>query len=119
MFILNKYRKKITYFVLIPYLFLVSLTIFHYHHVDIQNGDYKFENEFSGRNSNPLDSRDDLTHECMVQQFASTIINYSFTGVFNFVQEYGTQDYSFFKITSLQTKPLYNSNQHRAPPILL
>lgn len=119
MFLLNKYRKKITYSVLFPYLFLVSLTIFHYHHVDIQNGNYKFENDVSRTNSNPLDSRDDLTHECMVQQFASTVIDYNFTHVFKFVQKYYKQDYSFFNIISLQPKPHYNSNQHRAPPILL
>lgn len=116
MFLLNKYRKIIAFSVLITYLFLVSLTIFHYHHVDIQNGNYKLENDVNRTNSNPLDSRDDLTHECMVQQFASTVIDYNFTHVFNFIQQNGKQDYSFFSIVNFQPKPYYNSNQLRAPP---
>ncbi len=119
MSLLNKYRKIIAYSVLFAYLFLISLTIFHYHHVDIQTGNYKLSNNVNRTNSNPLDSRDDLTHECMVQQFASTVIDYNFTHVFNFIQQNAEQNFSFLSIINSQPKPLYNSNQHRAPPNFL
>ena len=116
-FNLDKYRRKFASVVLVSYLFLVSLTIFHYHHVNIQNGNYRLENNCGATGSNPLDKRDDLTHECTIQQFANTILNYSFTTVFNIIENTGKQDFSLNEILPPTSLPHYNSNPHRAPPL--
>ncbi len=116
--ILNKYRKNYSYIILASYLFLIALTVFHYHHVDIQNGNSKIENN-NGSQNDPFDKIIDLTHECTIQQFANTVINYDFTGVFNLINIKTAQSFSFDKILRLTARPIYNSNPHRAPPYSL
>ena len=110
-----KYRNQYASLILASYLVLVGLTIFHFHHVDIENGYYKIVNEGSGE-TNPFDKIIDLTHECTVQQFANTVINYNFIGIFNLINNNVEQNFSFDKTSYIQTPLLYNSNPHRAPP---
>jgi hypothetical protein len=112
---IDKYRSRYAWVILASYLVLVGLTIFHYHHVNIENGCYKIVND-GGSETNPFDRIIDLTHECTVQQFANTVIIYNFSGIFNLINNKVEQNFSFDKTLYFQTPLLYNSNPHRAPP---
>ena len=114
--VLVKYRKRYITALLLPYLFLVGLSILHYHHVDIQLGNYKIERHVNEGTANPLDSRDDLTHECVIMQFARTVLNYSFSSTLSFIKNTGEENFQLVKVFSFSFKLHYNSNPHRAPP---
>ncbi len=113
---LEKYRRLYTAALLAPYLFLVGLSILHYHNIDIQNGNYKLVNQVNEGSANPLDPREDLTHNCTIMQFAGTLLVYNFSSVLGFIKNSG-EEYlpSIAKITFIFV-PHYNSNPHRAPP---
>jgi len=115
----HKYRKEFAALTLLSYLFLVALSIFHYHHVDILEGNYALESSFPDTGSNPFDKLIDSTHECTIQQFASTVINYSFTNVFDIVITDRGQSFNKNKPLLLESEPHYNSNPHRAPPLFI
>jgi hypothetical protein len=111
-----KYNKQYSYLFLASYLLLVSLTIFHYHHVNIQSGFYNYESRTESDNPGPFDKQIDFTHECTVQQFTSTVLNYSFNGIFISERDVKPQVYIPIVIEILPTNLHYNSNPLRAPP---
>ena len=82
------------YAALFSYLFLVSLTIFHYHHVDMNEGNYAFAN-YSDTGESPFDKIIDLTHECMIQQFAGTVINLTHLDGLNLLRLNNSEKFSF------------------------
>ncbi len=113
---LDKYRRQYSTALLLPYLFLVGLSILHYHNIDIQNGNYKLAKQVNDGKPNPLDPRDDLTHECTIMQFASTVLNYSFSSVLSFIKNTGEENLPSISKITFTFEPHYNSNPHRAPP---
>lgn len=112
------YRKRFAAVMLVSYLLLVSLSIFHYHHVSIQEGSYKLVND-GGSNSDPFDKLVDLTHECTIQQFASTVLNFNFSSVFNIVKNIRVENISLNIIDNFHSETHFNGNPHRAPPSLV
>ncbi len=114
----HKYRKEFAAVMLLSYLFLISLSICHYHHVDIIEGNYSLENGCAGTDSNPFDKLIDSTHECMIQQFAHTVLDYNHIKVFNFVQNTGEQEFSIKEINQHPLDSHYDSNPHRGPPLI-
>ncbi len=112
-----KYRRKYAALLLFSYLFLLSLTVLHYHHVNLDKGDVRVELDGGGGTS-PFAKIIDLTHECTVQQFANTVLNYSFTGVFNVIENRGGQEFLFDEPTRIPIKSYFNSNALRAPPAI-
>ena len=101
---LNKYRKKLTAVILTSYLLLVSVSILHYHHIDMQMGNYNFTRSSNDTCNDPFDKLVDITHECAVQQFTSTVINYNFITVFNVTKETSVQNLFVEKITKLPAR---------------
>ncbi|MCL5029394.1 MAG: hypothetical protein M1480_10320 [Bacteroidetes bacterium] len=110
-----KYRKLFANIFLATYILFIGLTIIHYHHIDIQNDNYKIVNT-NGTESNLFDKLVDLTHECTVQQFASTIIDFNFAAVFNSFEDKSEQEFLKNEIIKLPSFTQYNNNPHRAPP---
>lgn len=74
----NKYTKEYSYIFLAAYLFLISLTIFHYHHYDFQQGHYNLEQIPESQIPNPFDKFSDVNGECIVTHFSNTIDNISY-----------------------------------------
>jgi hypothetical protein len=74
----SKYTRQYVFIFLSAYLFLISLTIFHYHHYNFQQGIYNFEQVPKDQPANPFDKFFNLNGECVVEHFVSTIdkINY-------------------------------------------
>lgn len=114
----HKYRKRYASIALFSYMFLVALTIFHYHHVDLQEGHYSIE---SGQETEagPFDKIIDLTHECTIHQFANTVINFNLVADLNLLKVTSEHESSLIEIVKQPTNPHYNSNPHRAPPSLI
>ncbi len=115
---INKYRRKLAAIFLIAYIFFIGLTVIHYHHIDLQNGNFKIVNN-DGDESNPFDKIIDLTHECTVQQFANTVINYNFFPAISLINNTSFQDFSNDEILIFPSNLHYNSNPLRAPPSIL
>jgi len=113
----NKYRKVYAIGALAAYLLLVSISILHYHHINIQLGKYEISSECQGNFSDPFDKLVDLTHECTIQHFTNTIINYNFITVFDVIKESGEQNITIKEVLRLPQAPLDNSNPLRAPPL--
>ncbi len=113
---ISKYRKYMTATFLASYVFFIGLTIVHYHHINIQNGNYKLlANNSSSKNL--FDGLVDVTHECTVQQIANTILDFNFTADFNIIKEKSDFDILNNEIVKLPSNILDSSNPHRAPPI--
>ncbi len=77
----NKYTKQYSYIFLGAYLFLISLTIFHYHHYDFHQGDYNLEQIPESQTPNPFDKFSDVNGECIVAHFSNTIDNINYVPV--------------------------------------
>ena len=114
----HKYRKEFAAIMLLSYLFLVSLSIFHYHHVDIVEGNYTIESSGPETGSNPFDKLIDSTHECTIQLFAHSVLDYNHIKVFNFVQNTGEQELSIREENQHLLDSNYDSNPHRGPPLI-
>jgi hypothetical protein len=114
---LKKYRRSLSGLFLVSYLFLISLTVFHHHHVSIQNGDLNFVNTTGSAQDSPFDKLIDLTHDCTILQFAYTVIDYSFTSVYSSTETPNEQPLTFSKERKILFKPLLRKNSLRAPPI--
>jgi len=114
----EKYRNKFAALMLLSYLFLVGLSVFHYHHVDIRNGNFELSSD-NNSGSSPFDKLVDLTHSCVIQQFANSVLNFSFTSVFNCVKLNGVENISFSLKQNYTYDPHFNSNPLRAPPSII
>ena len=79
----NKYTKQYSYIFLSTYLFLVSLTIFHYHHYDFQLGNYNLEQTQENQTPNPFDKFTDVNSECIVVHFSTSVVNINYVPIFN------------------------------------
>ena len=115
----RKYRKKYAALMLFSYLFLVTLSILHYHHVDIQEGNYYFISNTQNGGSGPFDKLIDGTHECTIQQFASTVLDYDYIFTPLQINNAGEEEFKVNKIIFHQVKPYYQSKRLRAPPSIL
>ncbi len=116
---LSKYRKHYSYLLLAGYLFIIALSIFHYHHINLRNGNYQVESNTDKESSIPLDKLVGLDNECIVSHFASTI---SFINYFPiiFYSADANQTFSFLENPSkLIYVILFRNNPLRAPPSVL
>ncbi len=77
----NKYTRQYSYIFLSAYLFLITLTIFHYHHYDFQQGNYKLEQNSESQTPNPFDKFTDVNGECIVTHFSNSIDNINYVPV--------------------------------------
>jgi hypothetical protein len=116
---ISKFRKSYTYLLLAGYLFVIALSVFHYHHIDILKGNYQIDSLPGENASAPIDVLVGMDSECIVSHFASTI---SFSNCFPEI--YFSQDASK-TYTSLETHDklffviLSGNNPLRAPPSVL
>jgi hypothetical protein len=112
---ISKYRRHFTSLLLGGYIFLVALSIFHYHNIDLRNGNYQVTSH-SEKNTAPIDVLVGLDNECIVSHFASTIssINY-FPEIF-----YSSDENQLFTFLENPRKIFYvilsRNNPLRAPP---
>ena len=113
----NKYRKRYATVILASYLLLVSISILHYHHINIQMGNYDINTGSNDTCNDPFDKLVDSTHECATQQFTNTVINYNFVTVFNVTKETSVQLIFFKEVIRLPRVPFHNNNPLRAPPL--
>lgn len=114
----HKYRKQYAVTMLFAYLFLVSLTVLHYHHIDIQEGNFKIETGCADTTTNPFDKEVDLTHECTVQVVAHSVWDFNFNTTFNFVIVIGEQQFTINEIVQSPSNPHFKNNPLRAPPLV-
>jgi hypothetical protein len=114
----HKYRKEFAIVILLSYLFLVALSIFHYHHVDILAGNYMLESSAPETGASPFDKLIDTTHECTIQQFAHTVLDYNHIKVFDFVQNTCEQELPIKEINQHPLDSNYDNNPHRGPPLI-
>ncbi len=112
----HKYRKQYAVIMLLAWLFLVALSIFHYHHIDIQEGNFRIETGSASTSSNPFDKEVDLTHECIIQVFAHSVLDYNFKTTFDFLGISSGQEFNYKEIVRSPSNPHYNGNPLRAPP---
>jgi hypothetical protein len=116
---ISKYRKHYSYLLLSGYLFLVALSVFHYHHIDILKGNYQF-NSLSGENASaPIDILVGLDNECIVSHFASTISSINYFPENYFRYEASKTYTSFESPGKLFCVVLFRNNPLRAPPSVL
>lgn len=112
----NKYAQLYSYIFLSAYLFLISLTIFHYHHYNFQAGNYKLTQSSENHTHNPFDKFSDVDSECIVSHFSNTIDNISYVPIFSSKNA----DCDFFlllKNNDKVPKQEFNYKHHlRAPP---
>jgi len=114
-----KYKKRFSYLLLLVYLFVVALSVFHYHQIDIRNGDFQVSGSQDKNNSVPIDALAGLDAECIVTHFISTIssVNYfpeiSYTGSDNQVFTSLEHPDKLCYVVSFGNNPL------RAPPAVL
>jgi len=113
----NKYRKRFTTLILASYLLLVTISILHYHHINIQAGNYQLSRNSDSNSFDAFDKLDDVTHECTIQHFTETIINYNFLTVLDVIKETSVQNISFKEIIQLTQSPVDYNNPLRAPPV--
>ena len=79
----NKYSKQYSYIFLSAYLFLISLTIFHYHQYDFTQGNYWLEQSHENQTPNPFDKFTDVNGECAVVHFSNSVVNIYYVPIFN------------------------------------
>lgn len=84
----------------------------------MQEGSYSFEN-YADTGNSPFDKLIDLTHECTIQQFASTVINYNHLEGLNLLRLNNEEEFSLNEIIIHSLTPHYNGNPHRAPPSII
>ena len=77
----NKYIKQYFTIFLGAYLFLISLTIFHYHYYDFHQGHYNIEQFPESQTPNPFDKFTDINSECIVAHFSNSIDNVNYVPV--------------------------------------
>jgi hypothetical protein len=113
----TKYRKRYASAILAAYLMLVSISILHYHHINIQTGYFQISEDNEKACNDVFDQIVDITHECAIQHFTDTIITYNFTPLFNVTKEIAEQRIALREIPRPPQAPVYNNNHFRAPPI--
>lgn len=113
----NKYRRQYAGVILASYLMLITISILHYHKIDLQSGNYSISSDKQKSACDPSDKLDDVTHECTIQHFTETIINFNFIPVFNAAKEITVQNISFKEIIRLLHSPVDYNNPLRAPPL--
>lgn len=79
-------------------------------------GNYSINSGSNDTCNDPFDKLVDITHECAIQHFTETVINYNFITVFNITKESCEQSISFIEILRLPPTPFYSNNPFRAPP---
>lgn len=116
---ISKYKKDFSYLLLAGYIFLIGLTIFHYHHIEVRNGNYQVNSPSEKNTTAPIDILTGLDNECIVSHFTSTIssINY-FPEIF-----YNSNDNQIYTFLEKPDKLIYiilfKNNPLRAPPSVL
>jgi hypothetical protein len=112
---LLKYKQLISGIFLFSYAFLILLGVFHFHHVDIQDNSFRIAKE-KNTESDPFDKLIDLTHECTVQQFASTVSNYTHITPLSLIKNIGEQDFVSKEYKKYLSILFDENNPLRAPP---
>ncbi len=115
----DKYQKHYSYLFLAAYLFLLSLTVFHYHHIDITSNNFKIETDTGLNSGGPFDKLVDINHECMIQQFTRTVLNYSFNANLAVQKYIEPQVFAPKEIKTFPNHNHFNCNPLRAPPALI
>ena len=116
---LYKYKRHYSSLLLSGYLFLVALSVFHYHHINLQNGNYKIESNSQANSDAPIDKILGLESECVVTHFAGTISIISYvpkiiSGIDNSAVYISLENYDKLLYTKLS-----KNNLLRAPPSIL
>lgn len=112
----NKYKRHYSYIFLGAYLFLISLTIFHYHHYDFWQGNYNLEQTPQDQSTNPFDKFFNLTGECIVSHFINTIDNISYVPILT-SESINSEIYFSLCNRNKIPKQEFNYKHHlRAPP---
>ena len=111
-----KYPKQYSLIFLGAYLFLISLTIFHYHHYDFRQGNYNLEQIPGSQSPNPFDKFSDVNGECIVAHFSNTIDNINYVP---FLSSEAANTGFYFSLNTHDKVPKYvinYINHLRAPP---
>ncbi len=114
----TKYRKNFAAIILTAYSILVLVSVFHFHHIDIQSGQYKLKSE-NAESTNPFDKFIDASHECTIQHFTDIVFANSFTSSTYFISN--IPDVKIFisnKLVKFSSVPFLKSYPLRAPPAL-
>jgi len=113
---LYKYRRNFSYLFLSAYLFFLALTILHYHHINIQNGNFKVERHLDDQIQSHPDKLLEIYGECLVLHFSSTIDNISYIPYIN-IKKLDNKTYLHFKYPNKIPKQEIGWENHlRAPP---
>ena len=111
-----KYSRYYSYLFLSAYLLLIAITVFHYHNVDLVEGNYQLECT-GNSSSGPFDRLIDLNHECLITQFSSTVININYAPKL-FSRKYDNEVYFILdRHNRLPYHFLYKHSLLRAPPV--
>jgi hypothetical protein len=110
-----KYSRHYSYLFLSAHLFLIGLTVFHYHHYNFQAGNYNFE--LNGKeNPSPIDNLVDVNNECIVSHFSNTISTTNYVPV---IISEKNNNKTYFTLENKDKSPyhiLYKHSLLRAPP---
>ena len=111
-----KYTRQYSYIFLTAYLFLISLTIFHYHHYNFLQGNFNLEQVPLNQPPNPFDKFADVNGECIVTHFTNSIDNFNYIPVFSRYAADTGINFSLFGNNKV-SKQEFNYKHHlRAPP---
>jgi hypothetical protein len=80
-------------------------------------GNYCINSGSNDTCNNPFDKLVDITHECAIQHFTETVINFNFITDFNLTNESTEQSIFLIEFLSLPPASFYNNNPFRAPPL--
>ncbi len=111
-----KYSRYHGYLFLSAYLFLIALTVFHHHNINLMEGNYKLESNSGDSDTTPFNRLIDFHHECLITQFSSTVLNISYAPKL-FARENDNKGY--FIIDRHNRLPYHILAKHsllRAPP---
>ena len=115
----TKYKRRSSYVLLLTYIFIFTLSVFHYHHIDLKNGNYYYTEESEKQSGISIDEIVGLSNECIVTHFTSTISN------LNYFPEIISGENNHGVYTSLESPHkisfvvLFRNNPLRAPPPVL
>ena len=114
----SKYRENFASVILLAYTILVLISVFHYHHIDIQDGQYKLNTE-NAETTNPFDKFVDSSHECTIQHFTNIVFASSFISSGYFISN--IPDVKIFisnELVKFSLIPFSTSYPFRAPPAI-
>ncbi len=115
---INKHKRPAAIALLSVYLSFIALTIIHYHHIDLQEGNgYGLTQNTEPNSPDPFNKQIDLTHDCTVQLFSASIINFSFIPLIKTEVNAGCQKLTLNDNNKLPARTNHSKISLRAPPV--